>query len=825
MPFLTSLLLWCFGCGLGTLSGSQARDLDLNLATDQQEVEINVGLNATLVWRYSVKDGFALPYEILWGTSDDGSNLKEILFTQDKNGKPQITSIPPEYVGRVQIVDQASLVITNTKLTDEGWYTCELRSLFLTVKKSIKLRVIDPPQITKKPQGDVYPKEYDQLMVTCKARGFPAPKITWIKLEDNKQVGQGDTLLFSSVQRTDNGLYSCVASNEVGKPAAAYVRINVKYAPKINKTVTKTRVAAFQDQAVVLHCVADGQPVPRYQWTTPSGIRLPIREGNGTVTVRLDSDDKFGHYVCLVQNQYGTDTIAVVVEKVVKPAPVSMFRTPSATAYSVSLRWSPPNDVGNSKITKYVLKYSEDEKTWTTKVIEPEVTSLTVKGLLAYTEYTFELKVANEFFTSDAITLMERTTEAAPGAPRKFVAQVINSSAVSLSWLKPKRPNGIITSYKITFGIVGQYPSHATCPHNVTSYVLGGLRPFTNYSIEIIAQNGIGGAKRSVIQITTEQHAPGKPRDLTLNYTGRQVIQLMWRRPRVLNGIVVGLRVRLQWWRNDTSQSYTDIVEETAISRKSSRARRATSRDGHKIIVEKVEPFRSVVIKNLMFYSLYRISVSEGTGSERVLWGPYTNVTRPILTPEGASSMPLNLKITRAALTSLSISWKRPLFPNGRIRTYIVQYWNSSDVYSENISRNLNNQTFFIVLKNLKPLATYKVRVQAYTLHPGELSEVIEAKTEVASTGARTSDNEIDSASLLGGVCTGIVLLGFLVIGIVVVYRNRRKKRDSAELQKGRYAVANSNDSGIGEKESMDGGLKYTPTTPRRGSEGSESWV
>ena len=56
--------------------------------------------------------------------------------------------------------------------------------------------------------------------------------------------------------------------------------------------------------------------------------------------------------------------------------------------------------------------------------------------------------------------------------------------------------------------------------------------------------------------------------------------------------------------------------------------------------------------------------------------------------------------------------------------------------------------------------------------------------------------------------------------------RNHRKQRDSRELNGKQYAVANSNDSGIGDKESLDRvpGVKYMQGV-RQGSEGSESWV
>lgn len=52
------------------------------------------------------------------------------------------------------------------------------------------------------------------------------------------------------------------------------------------------------------------------------------------------------------------------------------------------------------------------------------------------------------------------------------------------------------------------------------------------------------------------------------------------------------------------------------------------------------------------------------------------------------------------------------------------------------------------------------------------------------------------------------------------------KRRDATDLSGKQYAVANSNDSGIGDKESLDRvpGVKCVQGV-RRGSEGSESWV
>ena len=69
---------------------------------------------------------------------------------------------------------------------------------------------------------------------------------------------------------------------------------------------------------MVLHCVADGNPAPKYHWTKPSGEKLPVRERNGTISITLSGDKPFGLYLCLVDNAYGHDTTAVRVEEVGK---------------------------------------------------------------------------------------------------------------------------------------------------------------------------------------------------------------------------------------------------------------------------------------------------------------------------------------------------------------------------------------------------------------------------------------------------------------------------------------------------------------------------
>ena len=69
--------------------------------------------------------------------------------------------------------------------------------------------------------------EYSRVSVRCEAKGFPSPTIKWVKLHGNRNVGKGTPLFLSNVQRSDRGIYRCIATNGFGQDATAEFEINV----------------------------------------------------------------------------------------------------------------------------------------------------------------------------------------------------------------------------------------------------------------------------------------------------------------------------------------------------------------------------------------------------------------------------------------------------------------------------------------------------------------------------------------------------------------------------------------------------------------------
>lgn len=82
-------------------------------------------------------------------------------------------------------------------------------------------------------QNDAQPMSGFNLTLRCRMRGYPVPTITWYK--DEKQLNANDRistnpdgeLFIKGLGVSDNGIYTCEASNDVGKDQKKVV-INVQ---------------------------------------------------------------------------------------------------------------------------------------------------------------------------------------------------------------------------------------------------------------------------------------------------------------------------------------------------------------------------------------------------------------------------------------------------------------------------------------------------------------------------------------------------------------------------------------------------------------------
>ena len=142
-------------------------------------------------------------------------------------------------------------------------------------------------------------------------------------------------------------------------------------------------------------------------------------------------------------------------------------------------------------------------------------TELTLTGLIPFTMYDCYVTATTgggESQPSNNDTA--RTDEAASdGPPRNFTITDITATTISLEWIRPQVPNGIITIYTI------EYANDTTTniieipvvfnpmddEYNVTSTTVGFLNEFTNYTFTISATTGGGVGPNITVMETTSQ--------------------------------------------------------------------------------------------------------------------------------------------------------------------------------------------------------------------------------------------------------------------------------------------------------------------------------
>lgn len=99
-----------------------------------------------------------------------------------------------------------------------------------------------------------------------------------------------------------------------------------------------------------------------------------------------------------------------------------------------------------------------------------------------------------------------------PESPPQDV-EVLNVTAteISLKWLPPEKPNGIITHYEVLYGSVNAFGCKNT---TTTSLLLNGLKPYTLYNISVRAFTHLGHGNQLSTPLSVRTAETGRCRIL-----------------------------------------------------------------------------------------------------------------------------------------------------------------------------------------------------------------------------------------------------------------------------------------------------------------------
>ncbi|CAJ0944218.1 unnamed protein product [Ranitomeya imitator] len=251
----------------------------------------------------------------------ESSAIPPPTITWLKDGRPL-----PKRAGIRVIQNGRFLQIDQSQLRDAGRYTCEASNEAGRSEKHYnvviwgKYRIV-PPNFPLAPESPMSVIEGQPISFTCECQGSPPPVLTWMKNgsplidEERAQVAAGGRMLqISRIQVSNEGVYSCVCSNEAGSSQRDYV-LEVYALPIITGSSQVPRqISATRGSPITLECVVSGKPPPSVTWLKDgfpvgSGPDLILKNKGQQLTITRADPSQSGRYVCVAVNAAGQTDI------------------------------------------------------------------------------------------------------------------------------------------------------------------------------------------------------------------------------------------------------------------------------------------------------------------------------------------------------------------------------------------------------------------------------------------------------------------------------------------------------------------------------------
>ena len=131
--------------------------------------------------------------------------------------------------GRIHVQD-GTLKIFQVTRKDGGIYICKAENILGSVTNTAQLIVYSPLRFKVRPQQEVTPNYGSTVRLPCVAESELSTTITWLKngvsvLPANTHVLQSGTLVIENIKKSNEGSYTCRASNVLAT-IEAKVKIN-----------------------------------------------------------------------------------------------------------------------------------------------------------------------------------------------------------------------------------------------------------------------------------------------------------------------------------------------------------------------------------------------------------------------------------------------------------------------------------------------------------------------------------------------------------------------------------------------------------------------
>ena len=390
---------------------------------------------------------------------------------------------------------------------------------------------------------------------------------------------------------------------------------------------------------------------------------------------------------------------------------------------SLMVAWTAPVETGGADITGYTIEWKlSSTSSWTgADSATPTASPYTVMGLTNGSQYDVRVSASNVNGDGAWVSSMDHTPSTTPGKPSVTLQAGMASSGQALgdrirvSWTEPDDGGADIISYKVqwksgseTFGP----PREATVNPPALHYIIRNLDSETEYDVQVIAVNMIGGGEPSDVESRRPSTTPGAP-VLDRVTRGDGQLNAFWSEASYDGGsTITGYRVFWRISRNDPWPWSAGTFQSADVQ----------------------GPPYTYAITGLINHTLYDVVVTAvningpGEPSNELTKNPFAPPGKPVIT-----------SIEKEA-GALKVTWTRP---TGNSLEYRVEWKLSSTASWDNpFSHEITNEnTLTYTITGVTDGTSYDVRVIAANV-----------------SGESPSDPMTVTAGFVPGAPTGLTL-------------------------------------------------------------------
>lgn len=315
--------------------------------------------------------------------------------------------------------------------------------------------------------------------------------------------------------------------------------------------------------------IKDDAKFAKIQHQSYNFTRVGLSGGDGVNDFRLVNLDKYTQYLVTVQafNSKGDGppcepVQARTLEDV--PSTPNSCSCIALTSQNIQVSWQPPLkehehgviqgykvfyepssiEVGTSENLN--VDYNENEVVRETKITSSLSTVL--HGLQPFTNYSVQVLAFTRAGEGPTATTSCTTEETTPDPPERIKSVASSNSSVIISWLPPRRPNGIVTKYTIYIRILDKGQEikvlKEVLPAQKHHFEAKDLNTRESYEAWVTASTRVGqGQSTPVIKLTPSNSVPAA----IISFG--QVLNVAWRVDIKLACLFVGKPVAKAEWK------------------------------------------------------------------------------------------------------------------------------------------------------------------------------------------------------------------------------------------------------------------------------------